>query len=1316
MPAKVIRHPLPGETLVGIDPELLSRLDVNWQHRLSLFTGRALTATALDLEQANHSGLLALTGQMVSPGVVHGLRAMLDLAGDEPFCHIHAGSGITVDGEDVTLATPMRTALSSIPVAVDGVVLEGKSFKDFTQDASNQSFAGVLVLQPVTIRMVAAQDGQEEATPITDSCQSDPDEYAFEDWQLVDGCRLVFHAWPKDLLTLPSTGADWRNQIAYTIYQREAALAGGDVFPWENVGLPIGLLGFDDKWKPIFIDRHAVVRTGGYPRRRASTPDPLDIRIDQGDFVAAYNPFLAEARIHQFAEELSETGPQLLADQFSFLPPVGVVPVSAVDLFARRNVSFPGNYQITARPAHTEELDSAIIASASLEPFNLNQSDEIEILVPVPDAVYDPKLLVVEEVSPEFQAEVDESTTKRDDDLRHRKDLQLKGNALLKPLGLRTINVDDDVSEEEKAARDGVYAAPADEVFGTTLDDDHTTLISEEIKTLKSTADSSPYTVTVEVQATDSSGKAVTTSKAVKLIAQKDWDDLNQYGLEHFIQTLQHKVDSANDLVDLAFLRSQTDIYRYRQHILSAADATRLATSPILAQIAQGTTANATKDDLQKFLEDARKSKPTPPSSPTPSYMQRAPNLMPIFSFGGLSRSIGARVFVPPPPPARPAPAAPAAKTAIRTAGTVRMVSPLVVRGRTPAPSIAAFQPAAPVHVAPAAPAVDSFASLPMYRFLGAAGGLIPAARPATAQPATGPTSTDVHQDSPLIGAQLNFRTVSIAQRLQQPPSQEALFFSTANRLEITDLLNDLEITVEDLPLLMDAEEQDQPSDPAKDPTIKTVTRTLGELKDSTTRPQIMNRMLTPHVKSDPDEAHVFSVGIRVLEQHTALLRAIEGRIQLYQNFIQFARCTLKNIQDTLTSLDARMKQVEDDLNSARHDLAFATALLAEETKRVQDVNDRRAQVIQKYVTYLVFRRAPAIESSIALPTRPLYPAMTSSAVPACMSRKIATPPELQDMLALLREAPVSWIPDMVALIDRFDRPYLLQRLAVTVRDRAMVRQSSAPASSFAQFQAGALAAAMSNMFTKHQAVMANYRAARAYFEPAVLEPETWLTQHGYLQSIASIGDLLDSDYASPVITRTAANLFQQIGGVAGCLYERMSAVEPIYRLRWAERLSDTAAHTDLHDLAVLPTWSDVDYMQRRELQSYVDWLFSRLEPSIQEAADYINDLVRVCILLASHAPVDEIIHGVVIHSSPLNLGNVVRISVASPRIFRGMQVLLYSGSEIAAHGTVSDLGSSEIAVSVVSVLKSGKTIGSKDHVQFVTSSIPLRGATHLLQ
>ncbi|NJN83784.1 MAG: hypothetical protein HC802_16920 [Caldilineaceae bacterium] len=77
-----------------------------------------------------------------------------------------------------------------------------------------------------------------------------------------------------------------------------------------------------------------------------------------------------------------------------------------------------------------------------------------------------------------------------------------------------------------------------------------------------------------------------------------------------FVDFLDGKVRSANDTIDLSFLRVQTDIYRLRQQVLGADEATRLATSPVLAAIAKGESAYATRKDLQSFVAGLKESAP----------------------------------------------------------------------------------------------------------------------------------------------------------------------------------------------------------------------------------------------------------------------------------------------------------------------------------------------------------------------------------------------------------------------------------------------------------------------------------------------------------------------------------------------------------------------------------------------------------------------------------------------------------------------------------------------------------------------------------
>src|SRR4051812_45765327 len=111
----------------------------------------------------------------------------------------------------------------------------------------------------------------------TSGCSSDPKDNAFDDVQRVEGCRLVLSAWPETKLPIPEPGDGWQNRIAYAVFNSEAALAPGEVLPWESVGLAIGLIGFDPTGVPLFLDRHAVARAGGTPRPRSGVAPGLGL-------------------------------------------------------------------------------------------------------------------------------------------------------------------------------------------------------------------------------------------------------------------------------------------------------------------------------------------------------------------------------------------------------------------------------------------------------------------------------------------------------------------------------------------------------------------------------------------------------------------------------------------------------------------------------------------------------------------------------------------------------------------------------------------------------------------------------------------------------------------------------------------------------------------------------------------------------------------------------------------------------------------------------------------------------------------------------
>src|ERR1700680_1347275 len=100
MPATPIIDPVTGESLVGTEPQLRQQLDPGqWRQRLNLFTGRALSVSALDSEQKYRGGWLATLGLSVTPGTVSGLGLTMDLSGADPMLVVSPGYGITASGQ-----------------------------------------------------------------------------------------------------------------------------------------------------------------------------------------------------------------------------------------------------------------------------------------------------------------------------------------------------------------------------------------------------------------------------------------------------------------------------------------------------------------------------------------------------------------------------------------------------------------------------------------------------------------------------------------------------------------------------------------------------------------------------------------------------------------------------------------------------------------------------------------------------------------------------------------------------------------------------------------------------------------------------------------------------------------------------------------------------------------------------------------------------------------------------------------------------------------------------------------------------------------
>lgn len=78
-------------------------------------------------------------------------------------------------------------------------------------------------------------------------------------------------------------------------------------------------------------------------------------------------------------------------------------------------------------------------------------------------------------------------------------------------------------------------------------------------------------------------------------------------GLAAFVDYLRARIDRADDITDLGFVKMQTDIYRLRQLVMGS-EANRLAISPALASIAKSDTAVATQAQLADYIAKLKSS------------------------------------------------------------------------------------------------------------------------------------------------------------------------------------------------------------------------------------------------------------------------------------------------------------------------------------------------------------------------------------------------------------------------------------------------------------------------------------------------------------------------------------------------------------------------------------------------------------------------------------------------------------------------------------------------------------------------------------
>jgi hypothetical protein len=1385
MNPKPITSAADGEHVAAVFPRSAEDLAVAWHRRLNLFTGRALTAPALGLEQVGRAGRFALRGQVLSPGVVSGLEAVLDptvvtvRVGDtdrqitQYYLNISQGLGIAASGEDVVVSTPVRVNIGDIEVVApaslamdgappvvpaDGTPADGtlaeppearrvfEPLRNLLRRNAQLPPAAVLVLQPVVFESVASGDTSDDCGfGSTNPCEVDASAFAFEDWQLVDGARLLLYAWPEDWLALPAVDDRWRNRLAWSVFGAERGRSADLPMPWEAYGVPLALIGFNTtvapdreiqwdageiSWTPLFADRNAVARLGGRPKRRSATPGAED------------NAFLWQARVQQLAEQVaglpSGTTPAQIAAQLRYLPPVGLLPKGATDARAGHDHFFPSNYVVSAAPIPLEQIDILLDESAALAVYDLFTADEVRVYVPVPQMFYEPDLLQTLTVDPEFQQSIDAFTLRRGRWLERRNELRARASALAVGINGKALEFpspDPDALEDEEPASDPIdpndpllqkpEEAYGTTAVGTTLVADAVTKLKADLRsrtplrekssvTLDTLSSSFPFPASsqgrisydpvakqltfvgrmTQQQLTDlisvSDAPAAFRTAAAQLFTISQDDDfsrIDELGVSGFIDYVQQKANAADDTVDLGFLRARTDIYRVRQFMLGTDSATRLSTSPALAEIAQGSSAVATKDELSNFLSRVKVTANANTSATGGAAPASAPSTAPAsgaaaagtasagtlgltalasnrFTAGESVSLIGTKPI--------------ADVGNLGTIGTIGTIGGGVGTIGGSVGTIGGGKLQTPIEVS-----TTGLSDALRSQQLNATGSLSALNVPL-------PTTIDISQQTPIVGKSLEFRNVSVAERLKEPVAPEAKSFTVASKYSVMSDVSSLGINVDDLSLpgFLNANGAE-------------VRHTVADIRSQGLLAQVLNDQHDPD-PADGDEAAFFSASIRALENSIATLRLVEGRIQAYRTAAAMATTALSELQRQFGLANTRLAAIGEELAEARSDVAVARALLAEEQARVDGVNARRTQVLADHSPFLVYQR-PRISDLIRdVPSRAIVPAATALAPSDFLNENAPVPAELSAMVALLRDAPVRWFSHIPTLLDRLDRIDTLAHTLTVAKQRATVDAAPSVAALAPVSDGTKFGAALAGLYQAQRSVVSTYRAQTAAVDLAAVATQSWANVRTQAVDILSIADLAIAVNGRADVAQRVAQEIDQITRAAAVLLEHFGDVLPAIRLEWATRLSEFDAPANLRNLGSLPRWGEIELLDRRTMQGIVDWMFSRIDVTQTDAVAMMNAIVRVCILLASHAPVDRIIAGSVHKDTPLRPGIRIDLVVNLAQVRVGMFVNLYSGANVVARGVVEDLASGLASARVTDSVASVTNLAAGARAQLV--------------
>jgi hypothetical protein len=478
--------------------------------------------------------------------------------------------------------------------------------------------------------------------------------------------------------------------------------------------------------------------------------------------------------------------------------------------------------------------------------------------------------------------------------------------------------------------------------------------------------------------------------------------------------------------------------------------------------------------------------------------------------------------------------------------------------------------------------------------------------------------------------------------------------------------------------------------------------QTPGQLRDAA----VTKLFRFPLREQGTDEAEVTIAALDMTEISSAILRTIERIVQERRTLIAAGTETLAIIRRTQSAVAVRLVALDGKLEEARHDVSVGRSLRREEQARVNALNARRDAVIQSQVKFLAYVRPRFFE----IARRSLQYWMLDSVekpvpVPACLRQHDEPVEPLRAYLQLLRDAPARWFSALQPMLPKLDTANKL--LEVLDAARSFARRSVAPA---AEMTAITITEAVQFTLSGAQTLIGSLRVKSTGVQVEGRQAVPWTDLLREVEQHAVITDLIRGRHGVDTVSVAAAREVEQIGEVATCLHAEFAAIAPAVRLLWIERFSQFDRPASFRDLMILPGYGRLDRETRRTLQVLVDWLYSRIRSSEADAVNFMNDLVRLCLLLASYAPVNRIIAGKIPAPTPVRPGILIPLKPIRPDLVRvGMEFQVWQAATIVAKGRVEDLQGGDATARVEQVTTQTATLDTSMRVQFVPAAFVLK-------